>query len=79
VKYFARVNQKALKETLSFYRWKLRDKSLTEKERSKFLKALKLIEKCISEEEESEEKRKRFIAYDNEEVFPKNGSSKRGF
>lgn len=60
---------KALKETLSFYRWKLRDKSLTEKERSKFLKALKLIEKCISEKKESEEKRKRFIAYDNEVVF----------
>jgi len=79
VKYFARVKLKALEETLSFYRWKLRDKSLTEKERSKFLKALKLIEKCISEKEESEKKLKRFIAYDNEVVFPKNGSGKRGY
>ncbi|MBA7562695.1 hypothetical protein ES695_12440 [Candidatus Atribacteria bacterium 1244-E10-H5-B2] len=40
---------KTLKEMRSFYKWKLKDKNLTEKDRDKFLKALKLIEKIIKE------------------------------
>jgi len=55
---------KALEQTISFYKWELEKKELTEKERDKYLKALKIIEKIIKEKERSGEKRKnkRFIA-----------------
>ena len=49
-----RVKLKALKETRSFYNWELKKESLTEKERNKFLKALKFIEKIIKEREARE-------------------------
>lgn len=70
----ARINNiklKTLKQTRSFYNWKLKDKGLTEKQRNEFLKALKSIEKIIKKKERSGEKRKdkRFIAYDHKEVF----------
>ncbi|GAI59257.1 unnamed protein product, partial [marine sediment metagenome] len=41
-----------LKETRSFYNWKLKDKGLTERQRNKFSKALKIIEKIIKEKED---------------------------
>ena len=58
---------KALKETRSFYKGKLRDKGLTKKERNKYLGALNSIEKIIEEKEKAREKRKhkRFIACDH--------------
>lgn len=46
-----RVKLKALKETRSFYNWELKKESLTKKERNKFLKALKSIEKIIKKRE----------------------------
>ncbi len=58
------VKIKALEQTISFYKWELEKKELTEKERDKYLKALKIIEKIIKGKERSGEKRKdkRFIA-----------------
>jgi phage gp36-like protein len=57
------VKIKALEQTISFYKWELEKKELTEKERDKYLKALKIIEKIIKGKERSGEKRKdkRFI------------------
>ncbi|MBA7563020.1 hypothetical protein ES695_11190 [Candidatus Atribacteria bacterium 1244-E10-H5-B2] len=62
---------KTLKEMRSFYKWKLKDKNLTEKDRDKFLKALKLIEKIIKEKEQlgKKLKHKKFIPYDHKAVF----------
>jgi len=48
---------KNLKETRSFYNWKLKDKGLTEKQRDSFLLALKNIERIIEEKEKSGEKK----------------------
>ena len=61
----------ALKETRSFYNWKLKDKGLTEKQRNEFLKALKIIEKIIKEKEDSRErgKHKKFIPYDHKKQY----------
>ncbi|GAJ12855.1 unnamed protein product, partial [marine sediment metagenome] len=60
-----------LKETRSFYNWKLKDKGLTERQRNEFSKALKIIEKIIKEKEESGERRKhkKFIPYDHKAIF----------
>ena len=68
----------ALKETRSFYNWKLKDKGLTEKQRNEFLKALKIIEKIIKEKEDSRErgKHKKFIPYDHKKAVFLN---KRGY
>ncbi|GAH00046.1 unnamed protein product, partial [marine sediment metagenome] len=52
------VNLKNLEETRSFYKLELEKKELTERERDKYSKALKLIEKCISEKEKSGETKK---------------------
>ncbi len=52
------VNLKNLEETRSFYKLELEKGDLTERERGKYLKALKLIEKCISEKEKSGEIKK---------------------
>lgn len=49
---------KALEETRSFYKWKLKDKNLTKKDRDKYIKALKLIEKIIREKEDLRERGK---------------------
>jgi len=61
----------ALEETRSFYKVELEREDLTEKERDKYLKALKIIEKIIEEKERSGEKRKhkKFIPYDHKAVF----------
>ncbi|MBA7485443.1 hypothetical protein ES708_20000 [subsurface metagenome] len=45
-----------LKQTRSFYNWKLKDRGLTEEKRSKFLRALKIIKKIIKKKEDSREK-----------------------
>jgi len=73
-----RVSLEALKQTQAFYIWELKKKSLTEKERNKFLLALKSIEKLIKEREKPGEKgkHKKFIAYDHKAVFR---DSKRGY
>ena len=65
------IKLKSLKQTQAFYLWELRKKDLTESERSKFLLALKSIEKIIKEKERSGEREgsrererdKRFIPY----------------
>ena len=71
---------KSLKETRSFYKGKLRDKGLTEKERNKYSGALKSIEKIIERKERSGEKGKhrKFIVYDHKAVF-QNSKSHRGY
>ncbi|MBA7528972.1 hypothetical protein ES705_21164 [subsurface metagenome] len=73
---------KSLKQTKKFYLWELkREESLTESERSKYLLALKSIEKIIKEKEDSRdyqerEKYKKFIPDDHRAVFRNN---KRGY
>jgi len=70
------IKLKALKETRSFYRVELEKAGLTERERGKYLEALKIIEKIIKEKEGSgeKEKHKKFIAYDHKTVFHNNKS-----
>ncbi|RXG66795.1 hypothetical protein ES695_01350 [Candidatus Atribacteria bacterium 1244-E10-H5-B2] len=65
------IKIKALKETISFYKMELEKEGLTERERDKYLKALKIIEKVIKGKERSgeKEKHKEFIAYDHKAVF----------
>ncbi len=65
------LNVEQLKKTKKFYLWKLkREESLTESERSKYLLALKSIEKIIKEKEDSRErgKHKKFIRYDHKKA-----------
>jgi NAD+--asparagine ADP-ribosyltransferase len=73
-----RKKLKDLEETQEFYIWKLKDKNLTEKDRDKYLKALKLIEKIIKEKERSGEKgkHKKFIPYEHRKAVFLN---KRGY
>ena len=56
----ARINNiklRSLEKTKNFYLWELkRSESLTESEKSKYLVALKSINRIIKEREESEEK-----------------------
>jgi len=58
----ARINNiklRSLEKTKNFYLWELkRSESLTESEHSKYLMALKSINRIIKEREESEEKEK---------------------
>ena len=65
------IKLKALEETRSFYNVELKKKGLTERERDKYLKALKLIEGFIKRKEKAEKegKHKEFIAYDHKAVF----------
>ncbi|MBA7563603.1 hypothetical protein ES695_02090 [Candidatus Atribacteria bacterium 1244-E10-H5-B2] len=76
------IKLKSLKQTRAFYIWELKRKeSLTESERSKYLIALKSIEKIIKEKEDSRdyrerEKYKKFIPDDHRAVFR---NSKRGY
>ena len=58
-----KVKLKALKETKVFYEAKLKDKELTEKERSKFLVSLKIIKKIIKKREEVQETQKKCVTY----------------
>ncbi len=62
---------KALEETRSFYKVELGKEDLTERERGKYLEALKLIEGFIKRKEKAGEKRKdkKFIPYDQKAVF----------
>ncbi|MBA7575287.1 hypothetical protein ES695_16750 [Candidatus Atribacteria bacterium 1244-E10-H5-B2] len=68
------IKLKSLKQTKKFYLWELKKEGLTESERSKYLLALKSIEKIIKEKEDSRErgKHKKFIAYDHKTVFDNN-------
>ncbi len=61
------IKLKSLEQTKAFYLWELKKEDLIESERSKYLLALKSIEKIIKEKEDSRErgKHKRFIAYDH--------------
>jgi len=71
---------KALEETRAFYNVELKKKGLTERERDKYLKALKIIEGLIKRKEKAgeKEKHKKFIAYDHKTVFH-NNKSYRGY
>ena len=58
------IKLKALKQTKNFYLWELkREESLTESEKSKYLVALKSINKIIKEKENSGEKEKRRVTF----------------
>lgn len=74
------IKLKSLKQTKEFYLWELKKEGLIESERSKYLLALKSIEKIIKEKEDSREreKHKKFIVYDHKAVF-QNGKSNRGY
>ena len=65
----ARINSiklRSLEKTKNFYLWELkRSESLTESERSKYLVALKSINKIIKEKEESGEKEKHKAVFQN--------------
>ncbi len=69
-----------LEETRAFYKVELKKEDLTERERSKYSKALKIIEGLIKRKEKAREKRKdkRFIVYDHKAVFH-NNESYRGY
>jgi len=60
----------ALKKTKKFYLWELKKEGLTENEQSKYLLALKSIEKIIKEKEDLRErgKHKKFVPYDHKKV-----------
>jgi len=76
--YYAHIKIEALKKTKKFYLLELKKEGLTESERSKFLLALKSIEKIIKEKEDSRErgKHKKFIPYDHKKaVFLNNKRS----
>lgn len=62
----------ALEKTISFYKWELEKEDLTEKEKVKFLKALKNIKKIIQEKERSGEKRDRRFAINHKKAFLNN-------
>jgi len=62
------VNLKNLEETRSFYKLELEKKDLTERERDKYSKALKLIEKCISEKEKSREIKKGYYVENQDKM-----------
>jgi len=75
------IKLKTLKQTKKYYLWELkREESLTESERSKYLLALKSIEKIIKEKEDPRErgKHKKSILYDHKAVFH-NNKSYRGY
>jgi len=49
------IKLKSLEQTKNFYKWELKEKDLTEKQRNKYLLALKSIEKIIKEKKLSGE------------------------
>ncbi|MBA7575984.1 hypothetical protein ES695_20820 [Candidatus Atribacteria bacterium 1244-E10-H5-B2] len=53
------IKLKSLEQTRNFYKWELKKKDLTEKQRNKYLLALKSIEKIIKEKKLSGEIRGR--------------------
>jgi len=52
---------KALKETRSFYNVELKKKGLTEREKDKYLKALKIVEKIIKKKENPDKKKNKYF------------------
>ncbi|GAI63832.1 unnamed protein product [marine sediment metagenome] len=62
---------KALEETKKFYLWKLKEESLGEGEKSKYLLALKSIERIITGKERSRGRRKnkKFRSYEHKKIF----------
>lgn len=62
------LSLKNLEETRSFYKLELEKKELTERERDKYSKALKLIEKCISEKEKSGEIKKDYYVENQDKI-----------
>ena len=65
IKRINNIKLKSLEQTRAFYIWQLkREESLTEGERSKYLLALKAIEKIIKEKEKSGEKKNPFLKPD---------------
>ena len=68
------IKLKALEETRSFYKVELEKEGLTETEKNKYLKALKIVEKIIKEKRKpgKKGKHKKFIAYDHKTVFHNN-------
>ena len=76
------LKAEALRETRSFYKVELRREDLTERERDKYSRALKLIEGFIKGLEDSRESReirkhKKSIPYDHKKAVFQN--SKRGY
>jgi len=70
-----RLKLKALEETRSFYKVELKKEGLTEREKDKYLGALKLIEEHIEKKKKPEKKKnKHLIVYDH-----KNRITKREF
>jgi len=65
------IKLKSLEQTKNFYKWELKKKNLTEKQRDKFLLALESIEKIIKKKELSGEERrhKKFMAYDHKAIL----------
>ena len=53
------IKLKSLEQTKAFYLWELKKEGLTESERSKYLLALKSIEKIIKDKEDSRDYRER--------------------
>ena len=77
------IKLKSLEQTKAFYLWELKKEGLTESEKSKYLLAIKSIEKIIKEKEDSRDyrekrKHKKSIAYDHKTVFH-NNKSYRGY
>jgi len=74
------LNLRSLEETRSFYKVELKKEDLTERERDKYLGALKIIEGLIKRKEKAEGKgkHKKFIVYDHKAVFH-NNKSYRGY
>jgi len=74
------IKIEALKQTQAFYIWELKKKNLTENERSKYLSALRSLEKIIKERGKAGEigKHKKIIPYDHKvkAIFQ---NSKRGY
>ena len=71
------IKLKSLKQTRAFYLWELKRGDLTEIERSKYLLAIKAIEKIIKNKEDSldyreREKHKKSIAYNHKKVVSLN-------
>ncbi|MBA7559279.1 hypothetical protein ES695_11485 [Candidatus Atribacteria bacterium 1244-E10-H5-B2] len=62
------VNLKNLEETRAFYKLELKKKDLTERERDKYSKALKLIERFISGKEKSGETKKDYYVENQDEI-----------
>ena len=59
---------KGLRETVNFYKWELKKEDLTEKERDKYLKALKLIDKIIGEKEKSGENKEDYYIENQDKI-----------